>query len=244
MSSFIRPRRPTSVVVLAVFHFILGGLGLCFGLFGIVGALIVYLTPPPPAPPPGAPVVVTAASQNQFMDSRVPYWKEIGLTFNMVDLLISAGMIAAGVGLLQMKAWARTASLAYGGVSIVDQAVHIVYTAVYIVPAVQAFYDALGASAGSPFPPGMISMMKAVVGATVWLSVIGFIYPVVVLIVLLRPSVAEAFRAGPPGPGDYSDRYGQGRLGIDEAGVKEGQTGYGDLPPGYEPDDRIGPAPQ
>ncbi len=236
----MQSNRPTSVLVLAIFHFILGGLGLLGGLFGLGSAVIVYAQSPTSAPPPAAvrpagPGGMTVAAQNQFLNARLPYWKEIGILFNLIDSAISVLMIAAGVGLVRMRPWGRTCSFVYGGVSIVSQVGRLVYTAGFFLPAMSDFYESLTGPA-SGLPPGFGTIMKYALIGGVAVSLLGFVYPIIVLVLLSRRSVRAAFSGVPVGgEEDPYDRGGPPREGD-----------YDRPPPGYggEPDDRFGSAPQ
>src|SRR2546428_12207469 len=134
----MQPRRPTSVLVIAIFHFILGGLGLLLGVIGLAGSLMVYATlasAPPPPPSATGPAAVTPAAQYQYLDAHLPYWKEVDLTSAAVSLVLSALMVVAGVGLLKMKPWGRTLSLVYGVGSILYQIGVFIYALAYRLPA-------------------------------------------------------------------------------------------------------------
>jgi hypothetical protein len=95
----MQPRRPASVLVLAIFHFILGGLGLLMGLVAVGGTAALYARTPAAAPGNAAfgPTVVW-----RYLDAHLPYWKEMDIAFGLVYLAISVLMIVAGFGLLQM----------------------------------------------------------------------------------------------------------------------------------------------
>jgi len=238
----MQSKRPTSVLVIAIFHFVLGGLGLLGGLFGLASNVFVYAQSSTPAPAPAAtrpvgPAGITVAAQNQFLNARLPYWKEIGLVFNLLDFAISVLMIVAGVGLVQMKPWGRTCSFVYGGVSIVSQIGRLIFTVGFFLPAMSDFYDSL-ASPGAGLPPGFTNIMKYALIGGVAVSLLGFVYPIVVLIVLSRRSVRAAFSGAPTGAEDEADSHDRG------GPPREGD--YDRPPPGYggEPDDRYGSAPR
>ena len=79
-------------------------------------------------------------------------------------------------------------------------------------------------------------MIKPLILVSPFLGLIGLIYPIIVLIVMLQPSVTAAFRGEGVGSGDFGNRPdGDGPLEDD----------YDRPPPGYggEPDDRFGSAP-
>jgi hypothetical protein len=72
-------------------------------------------------------------------------------------------------------------------------------------------------------------------------ALVGYIYPILVLILLLRPTAAAAFRRKRVRSRDYDDRYDHGGR---EDDYRKRRRGYEEDLPGYgrEPDDRFGPA--
>ena len=90
------PKRPTSVLVIAIFHFIFGGLGLCCGLFAAASTVITFASP---AMRPGDGAAGNmAVAQNAYLERPRAVLEEITLFFNVLDLAISVLMIVAGVG--------------------------------------------------------------------------------------------------------------------------------------------------
>ena len=233
-------KRPTSVLVIAIFHFIFGAFGLIAGLVGVgFGAFAVAQPPTPPG------YMVTSNPPDmmdtmRYMDANVPGWRVVNLTFAVLGLGISIVLLAAGIGLVLMKPWARMLSIAYGLLSILLQGCTMLYTFVYVTPAQIALYDHL------PPPPGMnaaqaqsiASIGKMTAGCSPFAAVLGLIYPVIVLIIMLLPSVKAAFSGAPAGAEDEADSYDRG------GPPREGD--YDRPPPGYggDPDDRYGSAPQ
>jgi hypothetical protein len=245
----MRPYRPSSVLVLAVFHFILGGLGILQSFVAIGVTLLASTMNKAPAaaagPLAGGQAPISAAAQYQYLDAHLPYWKEADIGFGVLYLVISVLMIAAGAGLVLMKPWGRLLSLVYGVSSILTQTVRMIYLFAIFLPVMLAFYDTmLRSGAGGGPPPGVVAGMKFGVVIGMCVAFLGYIYPILVLILLLRPSVAAAFRGEPTGREDFGDRYDRGGRDDDYG---RPPTGYEqEPPPGYggEPDDRIGPAPR
>jgi hypothetical protein len=129
--------------------------------------------------------------------------------------------------------------LIYGAGSIVSQIGRFIYVFAFFLPVQMAFYDTILAPARGGPPPAVVAGMKIGLVVGVCIGLVGFVYPIIVLILLSRPSIAAAFRgegaAGDYGDyDDYEDRYRRpGR-----------RRDADDYPPGYspEPDDRFGPA--
>ena len=107
------------------------------------------------AQPPTPPGYMVTSNPPDVMDTMTLYGRErprlaiVNLTFAVLGLGISIVLLAAGIGLVLMKPWARMLSIAYGLLSILLQGCTMLYTFVYVTPAQIALYDHL------PPPPGM-----------------------------------------------------------------------------------------
>ena len=228
----MQPNRPTSVLVIAILHFVLGGLGLACGLMNTASTAITMANPGLAAGGAGNPGANFAVAQNQYLDAHAPYWKVITMAFTIVDILISVVMIIAGFGLLQMRPWGRSLSLFYAGASIVFQIGRLLFSLCYLLPTLTAFYDSFLATAAPGPQTQTMAIMRPFLYPLSLLGLVGLIYPIVVFVIMLRPSVAAAFRGAPTVPDD-ADR------------PEPTPTGYGDAAPGYgDPDDRFGAAPR
>jgi hypothetical protein len=191
--------RPTPVLVIAILHLVGGGLGLFFSLCGCAGLLMgsafssfpMPTAParpgqPSPPPPPGPGEVM------KFYNENVPGYQAFTIGSLAVSFLLDGMLLAAGVGLLNMRPWARVLSLVYAPISIVNRLVAFVYQLVLVVPATEKLY------AQNPALAGMSSFMSitSVLGLVV--SLLFIIYPLTVLVILLMPSTAAAFRGEVP----------------------------------------------
>ncbi len=233
--------RPTSVTVIAIFHFILGGLGLLLGLFTLAGAVMAYSTTANASPSGGPSGLFTAQAHYAYMNAHNPYWKEVALAMGVIGLALSGLMIAAGVACLQMKPAGRTMSLIYAVASLIFQVATFIYSIFVTIPATAAFYDSLAGTGPGTGMPNFAASMKSGLYVGMSASLVGLIFPVLVLIFMLQPRIAAAFRGEWNRPDDYG--YGPGGAGrVDDRGGYP--AGYDQPPPGYggEPDDRIGPA--
>lgn len=98
----------------------------------------------------------------------------------------AAALIAAGIGLLMIKPWARWLSIVYALVTIVFALIGLGITYVFTVqPVIRAFSEQQ--------PPDQ-PMAGAIGGAagTMCGSVIALAYPIVLLIFMTRPHVVQA----------------------------------------------------
>ncbi len=201
--------RPVSVTVLAVFHFILGGIGLLCGLCGLAS----QAAGPGAFTPAGANVdqnkVAELTREAEQKAAAIPFWDVYRVGNQVLYWGLSVALIVAGIGLLQMKPWGRYLSLAYAGFGLLHSGIDAYYLINYINPLLwQDLAGRLGAD------PRMTETLRNVYNAMAYATpVVEAVYPLVVLIVMLLPSVAAAFRgerpAGPaPEAAEEPDRWG------------------------------------
>jgi hypothetical protein len=201
-----RQQVPTAVVVVAIFHFIIGGLGL---LSNLCGGIILLVT--------GGDLSRLVAFvpeaqrqmevQQRILNERVPFYALYQGEGLVVGLVFSVLLIASGVGLLRLRPWGRTLSLVYVPLSIPQTLFGAFYTFVYVNPATQ---EAVRQTPQPNLQAAQVSaqasgMMTTMLTAFIFLVVLA--YPVIVLIVMMLPSVVAAFRGGTvrTEPEDYRD---------------------------------------
>lgn len=166
-------RRPTSAVVFGVLNLVFGFLGLCgsgFAAFALV-----------------APV--EAAGPNPALDVMKdnPAFYTYTMASLAVGLVATVALIAAGIGLLAYKSWGRTLSIWYGVYGVISVVVGTVVTYYFmVVPLMQQAQNV-------PNGPERAGMIGGAIGGVAG-GCIGLIYPVALLIFMLRPSFAEALR--------------------------------------------------
>jgi hypothetical protein len=165
------PQRPAAVTVIAILGLVFGGSGLLFLPF--LTFQMIY----------GSSMLGESLGflyKNRLYHSWL--WTNFALT------AIAYGVwVAAGVGLLYLRPWARVAAiwlLICGiGVQVVSLLVGIV---VFII---LPFPDAM------PFPPGTAQQMRFFMAASSIASPLFMIAVcIVLLVIILRPNVAEAFQ--------------------------------------------------
>jgi len=191
---------PTAVYVLAILHLVGGGLGLLGALAN--GALVAVnaskAATAPPAPGQRFNPQDPGAMQKYYED-KVPAFHVYQACEIALGLLLSALLLAGGVGLLKMRPWGRTVSLVYAPLSIAYHLVALIYALAFIMPATREFLQ-LAAQQNPQMGPAVVAgEVGGYIGLFIGTAVI--IYPIVVLVILLRPSVAAAFRGEyPPTP--------------------------------------------
>ncbi len=198
------PARPTAVTVIAILHLIFGGLGL---LCSLIGLLMQSLIDPTMfmnmggAPPGGAPGVNPQEMVKQIQDRMPDYMHTVAIAHEAVGVLLSILLVVAGIGLLQMRPWARVLSILYAVVSILLKIAFAVYTIVLVVPVSreinQIMFQQWRAQARNPQEQAMMqAMMNMADSMTVmqaFIPLVTMVYPVVVLVIMLLGSTRQAF---------------------------------------------------
>jgi hypothetical protein len=194
--------RPTSVLVIAILQFIFGTiallLGLCTGLQLAVGnAMIARMNSPQAAQQP--------FSQEEFqrrLEREIPYFKTGQYVSVGTDLIISLLMITSGFGLIYMLPWGRVLALLYAVLSILQKIATAIYAGFLTIPVMQrVIADVVTTAQAKNLTPQEVNIlnftmtiMKLALWASVVIPLLTMIYPVVVLVVMGRPSVGAAFR--------------------------------------------------
>ncbi len=205
----MRQQRPGSVLTIAILHLIGGGLGL---VLGICGGVILLMQSSLMKSPLVNPQDLGIRLQ-KHLEQQVPYNATIQYVSLFIDLILSIMLLTAGMGLLSMRNWARSLSFVYAGLSILMKLFAIVFFLFITWPIMSAFLDA--ESRVVPAGPAgaairtQITVVKASPIATVILTAVLAVYPIVVLFVLLNPSVRRAFaeQPGADRDDDNDDRY-------------------------------------
>lgn len=164
-------QRPTAVTVFGILNIVFAALG----LFTMLGSMMLF-------------TVTGGNSSNpvvQLIHDNPTYaaWMKICIA---LGLIVSPLLLAAGIGLLKLKPWARTISIVYAIYSIVMVPVSGVINYIYLVqPLLQQAQQKQG--------PEMAGAIGGAIGGTFG-SCFGLIYPILLLIFMLRANVAAAFR--------------------------------------------------
>ena len=162
--------RPTSVTVFGVVDVVLGVLG----LIGVPAAWGEFL-----AGAGGDDPVVAVTMASPFL--RGWFVVSLILGFVMVNVLI-----LAGVRLLRLRPWARTACIVFAIYAIVTNVAGMILRLAVVFPRVAE----LTQQAAEPQAAGMMAGMAG----RACRGVIGLVYPILLLIFMMRPKVVAAFR--------------------------------------------------
>jgi hypothetical protein len=172
-------RRPTSFTVFAILCFVFGG----FAVLGFLMALPIY------ALEAGRPAENPAYEALVQPPGLMTYTK----VANVLALLTAPLLVAAGVGLMRMRAWARTLCIVYGAYGVAAAVVGLVFNLAVYLPAIQ------DAAAAQP-----TAMRTGMIGGVVFAIIAGVIcglgWPIALLIFSFRRATVDALRATPPAP--------------------------------------------
>jgi hypothetical protein len=184
-------------MVIAILHLVGGGLGLlgslcgCGGVLMIMGGSLSSMTMPTPPTKPGQPAPASPPAFGdviKYYENTVPGYKAFTFGSLAFSFLLDVMLLSGGVGLLKMQSWARILSLIYAPISIIVRIFGSIYQIVWVTPATKALYEK------NPALAGMSSFVSISSGIGVIFGLLLVLYPIAVLIVMLLPSTAAAFR--------------------------------------------------
>jgi len=168
-------QRPTSVLVFGILNIVFAA----FGVFGLIASFAILFLPADSNNP-----VIKIMHENPLYSA----WLKLCIP---LGLLSCAALLAAGIGLLCLKSWARTLSIAYAIFAIVFGILGMVVNFIFLVrPLLEQAQQQHGTEAAGA--------IGGAIGGTIG-GCFGLIYPVLLLIFMSRPKVAAAFQP-PPAP--------------------------------------------
>jgi hypothetical protein len=192
-------KRPVGVTVFAILNLIFGGLGLVCNLCNVVAAPALESLQVNQDPDNAA------TNMEKHLQANVPgyvafEWTQLGL-----NLLLSALLVIAGIGLLRMSPAGRWLCIVICVIEILVITISMVYLFAYINPAISEWEKV---NAGQ-MPPGLTSLI--VTGFAAIVAFIEILYAVILLTYLLLPGTAKAFAIpgrelqGPDAEQEYFD---------------------------------------
>jgi hypothetical protein len=204
-------KRPLAVVVIAVLQLVFGAVSLCGAVTELSGAA-EQVASVSQVNVPGEAKVTQQDVLKYWRDNLPSEWA-VERVSAASGVVLSLMMIASAVGLLQMRAWGLFLALAYAALSLVLTVAEAVYNFGVRAPALAEFTRQLAATGGrdAQMAPQVLQVSFLLVFVV---SALTAVYPLLVLLVLLRPSVRAAFRgeALPEEPEDYRDAAPPGDL--------------------------------
>lgn len=173
------PPRPATVTAFGVLNLVFAGLGCC-GL-----AFAVPMSFGSAAAAADNPLLQLLQASHVFV-----LWTRVSLVVGAISL---GALVAAGIGLLQLKPWGRLLSIGYAVFALVWAALGLVMNVFFVVR------PALAQAAQQQGPEAML-MVGGAIGSTIG-GCFSLIYPAILLIFMFRPGVVAAFAPdADPGP--------------------------------------------
>lgn len=168
-------KRPTPILVFGILNIIFAA----FGAISVLMALILFNALPDSTNPVVQLIHTNAAYRN---------WMKFSVGLGTVVIPV---LLAAGIGLLKLKPWARVLSILYGICAIV-----MVFAGGFI----NYFFlvQPLMAKAQTAQGPEAAGAMAGAIGGTFG-SCLGLVYPILLLIFMFRPNIIAAFQPGGSG---------------------------------------------
>jgi hypothetical protein len=186
MASVPPAKRPTSIFILAVLQFLVGGVGLIYETLNIATPGLLQAKPP----------TVPAAMSD--LTAAIPFLREVTLAASVTGLVLSLVLIVDGVGLLRMKRWSYNLGVLYGWLSIAYQAGWLSFLILVAQPIL------LEGLSNIPLKPGELPagwqpdayrrVLRIAEIAGVVVTGLGLLYPIFVLLMLAVKR--KAFRRG------------------------------------------------
>jgi hypothetical protein len=186
-------RKNTTVQVIAILQLVFGGLGLvcnlCSGLQVLAGNNTAFLNFG------GAQQAKQIEMQEQtqkLMDAKFPANRAFSIGNVIASLVISVMTIISGIALLGMRSWGRTLAICAALASLLLTSAELVYTFLVALPVMNEAAEILAKQGQQE---AMAARFIPIAGyITVFVLVFTMVYPIVVLVMMLLPSTAAAFR--------------------------------------------------
>jgi hypothetical protein len=165
-------QRPTAVTVFGILNIVFAALGI-FGIFASIALL-------------------AAAGQNsnnpmiQIIHDNPGYAAYLKIS-TVLGMFVSLALLAAGIGLLLLQPWARVLSIAYGIFAIVSVPVNTIISFIFVTQPMLAQMQQHQSNAATT-GAAVGGLAGSLIGGC-----FGLIYPVLLLIFMLRANIKAAF---------------------------------------------------
>jgi hypothetical protein len=183
--------RPASITVIAVLHFVFGGLGIVCVICSGISVAASGQSWMAPSGPNAADMQRLQDDMQKALESG-PAFHAVQIGTIVVDLAVSLIMIVSGIGLLQLRPWGRRLSIIYAILSIGLKIFEAAYSLLFTLPLVNEFVNTHAAK--SQEEQFAMNIMRMVAIAPPIVQLVCMIYPIIVLFIMSRPKVRVAFR--------------------------------------------------
>lgn len=177
-------QRPVSVTVFGILNIVFAAWAICGSVFSSVILA----------------AQAGAGQQNPVLkvmedDPFLSTWMKVSMPLALAG---GVALLAAGIGLLLLKEWARKLSIGYAVYAIVMALVGVAINLIFVMPRLT---QQLGGAKGPEAVGAQIGMVAGIAG-----GIVGLIYPALLLYFMTRPHVRAAFR-GVPDPYSEPPQY-------------------------------------
>jgi hypothetical protein len=195
------------VLVIAILHFVGGGIGILSGVCGLAAQVVnTAIMSGSFGPKMAGPDGEDQLGSMQSLEARIPGYQAMQYAQLSAGLILSGVMIVAGLGLVLMRPWGRYLSIVYALISILTHIAVDIYNFAYFAPGMQSLMRDTAGRDPQLAKTGFGPMMESFVLIGPILQALLVIYPIAVLIIMLLPSVRAAFLA-PPVASHTADDY-------------------------------------
>jgi hypothetical protein len=171
----LQPQLPVSAIVFGILNLVMGGLTLC----GTAASSIAFFMPTTPEALEMNPALKIMHETRWFFVYNVVL---AGLSF-----VAGIALLIAGLGLLTQKPYGRYLSIGYAWYAIIMGIVGLLVNVLLFFP---AMYEAIERAPEGPVKAGAtIGLIAGAIG-----SMVGFVYPTLLLIFMNRAVLIAAFR--------------------------------------------------
>jgi hypothetical protein len=186
-------RRPTSITVIAILHFVIGGVGLLCGFCVAVGDLAGMQESLAAADPAAREKLAEQNRRKEVTEQvhreMIPLYRPYTVTNRVLSVISAIMLLVSGVGLILLQPWGRWLSIVWAIQSLGSNLLATVYLFLFFQPAQAEVMRRLPPQNEQEQLANQFAGPLAPVCACVFA-----IYPTVVLIILFLPTVASAFR--------------------------------------------------
>jgi hypothetical protein len=183
--------RPGSVLTLAILHLIGGGLGLLVAICAGVGLAMLGVLFSGGQAPPGMGQDPNV-QLHLYLQKNVPSYEIMMVADTVMAFVLAIMLLSCGMGLLFMQPWARYASFVYAVLSILRKLVVVPHQLLVVYPAVRDCLQIIKQQ--GPAQAGFANTYPISFLGGLALNAAFIIYPITVIVVLMMPGVAQAFR--------------------------------------------------
>lgn len=185
-------KRPGGVTAVAIINIVLGSLALlvalCGGFMIMAGSELVRNDP-------------MAAAMEDFMRRQLPFYDVVQWTNITVTLVQAIALLVTGIGVLNLRNWARVTAVWCAVLSLFWIVVQAVYYFAFTAPVMERFFRDFGGGMGPGANPRLIATISSVFQVILWLAL--STYAIILISVLTRGQVRELYAS----EGDSAENF-------------------------------------